>query len=195
VKKKQPKEPLKIESSAFRSAFLQEQTYDSCRDIEPFGAYTLGGPDGRVHVHRNAYRAFTECLNFDSIEEVDRAIGRMLITIAQHHHRFLLMSEKRVQSFIERSGFGEPIKVFCGSEMAAEGRTVVPSLPSSMLIMVEGDVEHVGAILSGWTVYPEKVAYTYGLIVWCPWRISAIQAAPGAFLPSDREVLSVKEGS
>lgn len=162
-------------STPLSDCFLTDPCHPSgaMHDTDIFGVYTIGAD--RSIVFKQCFRSTPMFLSCKTSEDLNDMICKVLIAAAKHSHRYLVMNEDHMSSFLSGNGNGE--KYFMnpkGSFTKILRYKPIESLPENVVLCVHNEhPENIGR------VHYYSDAYSFSLFM--PSMISAFEIVPVVF--------------
>jgi hypothetical protein len=171
----QPPQPTYF-STPLSNCFLIDPVHPSgaMHDTDVFGVYTIG--TDRSIIFKQCFRSVPVFLPCKTSEDLDDMICKVLIVAAKHSHRYLVMNEDHMSSFLSRSGNGEKFFVNPKGSFTKNFRhELVRSLPENMILCVHNEhPENIGRVH-----YHDGFGYSFSLFM--PSMISVFEIVPVVF--------------
>lgn len=159
--------------SSLTQLFLDEPSMGSLYDCDPYDTYVLAGINGEVD-HHVAFRATPEMLEFSDGYNLDRALARMLLSVARYMRRFQVVTKEDAYRFLMggRNFVGPGARDFLPAESPMTRLVDTPGLPPNFALSVGTiEPEHFGRL-----VFDGR--HKYGAVLFVPHLLSAVEIVP-----------------
>jgi hypothetical protein len=162
-------------STPLSDCFLIDPCHPSgaTHDTDIFGTYTIG-PDRSI-VFKQCFHSTPLFLSCKTPKDLDDMICKVLIAAAKHSHRYLVINEDHMSSFLSRNENGERYFINPRGSFTKNFRyKSIESLPENIILCVHGeDPENIGRI------HYYSDAYSFSLFM--PSMISVFEIVPVVF--------------